>query len=119
MLASGGYDSTVALWDIVGDEPVQKLRLQVNMINFTLVLNSINKCNSVFHEIRSNLYFLTHREPMGPRTQFECQKFSKSFIQNRFLCGFHVTLSNFSFDPRPKKCIEVAKNQLKHISENK
>ena len=41
MLASGGYDSTVALWDIVGDEPVQKLRLQVNMMNLTIVLNAM------------------------------------------------------------------------------
>ena len=61
MLASGGYDSTVALWDIVGDEPIQKLRLQVNMINFTIVLNSTNKCNPVFQEMLSNFYFLSHR----------------------------------------------------------
>ena len=88
MLASGGYDSTVALWDIVGDEPVQKLRLQVNMINFTIVLNSTNKCNPMFQEMLSNFYFLSHREPTGPRTQF----------------GDHWSK------------IKVARNRLKHIS---
>ena len=88
MLASGGYDSTVALWDIVGDEPVQKLRLQVNRINFTIVLNSTNKCNPMFQEMLSNFYCLSHREPTGPRTQF----------------GDHWSK------------IKVAQNHLKHIS---
>ena len=81
MLASGGYDSTVALWDIVGDEPVQKLRLQVNRINFTIVLNSTNKCNPMFQEMLSNFYCLSHREPTGPRTQLETIG-QKSVAQN-------------------------------------
>ena len=30
MLVTGGFDSTVALWDVIGDQPAQKLRLQVS-----------------------------------------------------------------------------------------
>ncbi len=32
MLVTGGFDSTVALWDVIGDQPAQKLRLQVSPI---------------------------------------------------------------------------------------
>ena len=72
MLASGGYDSTVALWDIVGDEPVQKLRLQVNMINFTKVLNPMLTkipAKGVSPLIKNSLHFKTfHTETCFSRS---------------------------------------------------